>query len=62
MAGKKSSGKLKYLVVILAAAAAAAFLYVERSKTPPPDPGKHQTGYREEDRRNLERLIHQEGR
>lgn len=65
MPSKKSGEKLKYLVVILAAGAVLAFyfLYAERNKALPPlTTEKHQTGYKEEDRKNLEQLIHQEGR
>ena len=63
MSGKKSSGKLKSLAIVLIVGVVVVFyfLYEERSKVSPSDTGKHQIGYNDEDRQNLERLIHQEG-
>jgi hypothetical protein len=58
----KRFGSLKYLIVaVIAAAAASAFFLLHRGAqdTPPPHPQKQQTGYKAEDRKKLEQLIHQ---
>ena len=67
MRRRKSHEILKYLAVAILAAAATAFFFLYHKAGPAPLSGrqqaeKQQTGYKEEDRQRLERLIHDGGK
>lgn len=60
---KRFEKVLKRLAIIVVAGSVGAFFFLRwenaRHDAPPP---KQQTGYKEEDRRRLEKLIHEEGK
>lgn len=61
MRRRKYAEPLKYLSAAVIAASVTAFFFLHREardNAPPPHPVKQQTGYKAEDRRKLEQLIH----
>lgn len=63
MGRRKRKWKLKYLALAVLAGIAAAYLFLDRGgfsgMAPQPLLQKQQTGYKAEDRLELERLIHE---
>jgi hypothetical protein len=63
MGRRKRKWKLKYLAAAALAGGAAALLFLNKDKlaetAPAPTAQDRQTGYKAEDRQQLEQLIHQ---
>ena len=64
MRHRKLIKKLKYPAVVVIVATVGAFFFLRYSgyNTPAPLPVKKQVGYKAEDRKRLEQIIHEEGK
>ncbi len=67
MARRKHHKKIKYAALLLFVAAIGVYFYWQKGQRPAaevvlPAPIKKETGYKAEDRKNLEKLIHEGAR